>query len=182
MHLHPAMIAFYDHRRMHASDATLVRRVLHGTWHATRHLEAVLATDDGLDLSELMVLEYAALSDLGPSAIADALRLPDHAVSRLLGRLEAAGLVERRVDRSDARRREINATGAGHAQLERLHKALRTHVGTMLQAEDAERLRAFAGVLTAIVAADAPARPLDDVSGSDATRSAARPGSGPRHR
>ena len=182
MHLHPAMIAFYDHRRMQRFDATLVRRLLHGTWHATRHVDAVLAEAGALDASELMVLEYAALSNLGPSAIAEALRLPDHAVSRVLGRLEAAGLVERRLDPSDARRRALSATDAGRAQLERLHDALQAHFGTMLQAHDADRLRAFASVLTAIVAAEAPMLPSADVSGSGAAPSDAPRGRRSRRR
>jgi DNA-binding MarR family transcriptional regulator len=180
MPLHPAMIAFYDYRRMHVLDATLARRFLHGTWHATRQLEAVAATAGALDLSELMVLEYAASSDLGPSAIAEALRLPDHTVSRLLGRLEAAGLVERRLDPDDARRRTLSATSDGRAQLARLHDALQAHFGTLLRAHDADRQRAFATVLTTIVAAEAPAPPSTEVNGSGATRSADHPGSGPR--
>ena len=182
MHLHPAMSALYDHRRMHVFDATLARRFLHGAWHATRQLEAVAATAGALDLSELMVLEYAASSDLGPSAIAEALRLPDHTVSRLLGRLEAAGLVERRLDPGDARRRTLSATSAGRAQLARLHDALQAHFGTLLHAHDGDRLRSFATVLTTIVAAEAPAQPSAEVNGSDAAPSDDRRGSAPRRR
>ncbi len=167
---------------MDMSDRALARRFLHGTWHATRHLEAVLATEGPLDLAELLVLEYATLSDLGPSAIAEALRLPHHTVSRVLGRLETTGHVERRLDPSDARRRVIATTEAGRAQLERLHDALQAHVGSLLQAQGATNLGAFAVVLTAIVAADAPSVAGQALSGSDAVPSGDRRGSAPRRR
>lgn len=182
MHLHPAMIVFYDGRRMQAPDAVLARRFLHGCWHASRQLEALLAMQGDVGLSDLVVLEYAAYSDLGPSAIADAVRLPDHTVSRVLGRLEAAGLVERHLAQGDGRRRTLVATGAGRALLERLHHAIQVHVAALVPDHDAARLTVFADVLTAVVAAD-PAAPTDAaLSGSGAARSGARRGSAPRRR
>lgn len=167
---------------MSTLDSGLTRRLVHGTWHATRQLETVLALTGDLDLSALVVLEYAVLSDLGPSAIADALRLPDHTVSRVLGRLEDAGLIERRLDPRDARRRTIRATPAGRSLLQRLHEALHARVAAMLHGQDATRLAAFADVLTAIIAADTPAPTDAALSGSGAARSGARRGSAPRRR
>ncbi|TVR86155.1 MAG: MarR family transcriptional regulator [Trueperaceae bacterium] len=165
---------------MQASDAPFARRYLHGAWHAVRHVERVLADVGDLDLTELVVLEYASLSDLGPGAIADALRLAPHTVSRTLGRLASAGLLERRVAVGDARRRTLVPTPSGSATLARLHAALGAHLTTMLGDQHPERLRAFADVLTAIVAADAPSEPTSEVSGSGAAPSADRPRSGSR--
>jgi DNA-binding MarR family transcriptional regulator len=176
------MIAFYDAHVTQASPSAVSRRFLHGAWHAYRHLEAVLAEAGPLDLTELVVLEYAALSDLGPSAIADALRLPDHTVSRVLGRLEGLGLLERRLDPSDHRRRALLPTRAGRAQLDTLHAALQRHVDAIVHDHDAEQLAAFASVLTAIVAADAPSAATPDLSGSGAAPSDAPRGTRSRRR
>lgn len=175
-------IAVYNYLVMHSSALEVSRRFLHGTWHATRHLEAVLATAGPLDLTEFVVLEYAALSDLGPSGIADALRLPDHTVSRVLGRLESLDLLERQLDPDDHRRRALLPTRQGRAQLDTLHATLQRHVERILPDHDAEQLRTFATVLTAVVAAEAPSETTPVVSGSGATPSDAPRGRRSRRR
>lgn len=160
-----------------------MRRYLHGAWHASRQLEAVLAQAGPLDLTELVVLEYAVLSDLGPSGIAAALRLPAHTVSRVLGRLEATGLLQRRLDDDDARRRTLVPTRAGRTLLERLHRELHAHVGPLLAVHQPQQLSAFASVLTGVVAAEGSS---DDasatVSGSGAAPSDGRRGRRSRRR
>jgi len=165
---------------MQASDPAFARRYLHGAWHAVRHVERVLAAAGDIDLTDLVVLEYASLSDLGPSAIADALRVPPHTVSRALGRLASGGLLERRIAAGDARRRTLVPTTSGLATLSRLHASLGSHVAAVLGDQHPDRLRAFADVLTAVVASDATTAGDDDVSGSHAARSGDRRGSGPR--
>ncbi len=167
---------------MHAADPSFARRFLHGAWHAVRQVERVLADAGDLDLTDLVVLEYASLSDLGPSAIADAVRLPPHTVSRALGRLASAGLLERRVAAGDARRRSLEPTRSGSAMLARLHAALGAHVTAMLGDQPPDRLRAFADVLTTVVSSDAAIPGERQVSGSDATRSADPPRSGSHRR
>lgn len=164
---------------MHVSDPSFSRRYLHGAWHAVRQVERVLADAGDLDLTDLVVLEYASLSALGPGAIADALRLQPHTVSRALGRLASGGLLERRVADGDARRRSLAPTAAGSATLARLHAVLGEHVAAMLGDHSPDRLRAFADVLTSVVAADAAAADESQVSGPGATRSADHPRSGP---
>lgn len=167
---------------LHASDPSFARRYLHGAWHAVRQLERTLADAGDLDLTDLVVLEYASLSDLGPGAIAEALRLAPHTVSRALGKLASAGLLERRVAEDDARRRTLVATPSGLAALARLHGALGDHVTAMLGDQRPDRLRAFADVLTAVVASDAAPATDPPVSGRGAGRSDDHPGSGPRRR
>jgi DNA-binding MarR family transcriptional regulator len=51
---------------------------------------------------------------------ADALQLRHHSAVELVDRAEAAGLLERRVDPSDARRHLLTLTADGEAKLERL--------------------------------------------------------------
>lgn len=103
---------------------------MHGVWGMHRrlqvHLEPGLVDACGLHLDDFVLLETVALTDLAPGEVALALRLPPHAVSRGLGRLEGAGLVQRRIDPGDARRRSVALTDAGRAALARAHAHLET--------------------------------------------------------
>lgn len=117
-----------------ASDA--IRRLVHGAWGvhqriATR-LDPGLAEACGLDLDDFVLLETFALTDLAPGEVATALRLQPHTVSRGLGRLEEAGLVLRRIDPEDARRRTVALTDGGRTALARAHAYLERTLGHLL--------------------------------------------------
>lgn len=99
-------------------------------WHAflqahayvTRRLAAELEVEDGLSLAEfdaLIQLAVAPARRRRMSDLADAVLLSRSGVSRMVDRLEAAGLVERRMCPSDARGAEAMLTPAGEARLQR---------------------------------------------------------------
>ena len=123
-----------------------------------RQLETVLgpklAAETGLELVELLTLDYVAHTDLGPSQIASAMRLPDHAVSRLLGRLERAGHLARSVARDDARRRSLRLTPAGREALGRAHAATSATLSPLLRELGSARLQGLTEALTLVAAAD----------------------------
>lgn len=117
-------------------------------------LTPALAADAGVDLTEVVMLEYVAHTDLGPSQIATAMRLPDHAVSRLLGRLERGGLLRRTVAAGDARRRVLRVTPAGREALAQAHARLATSLAPLLGELGPQRLHALIEALTLVVAAE----------------------------
>lgn len=122
--------------RTTTSLAEASRRLVHGVWgmhrRLTVRLEPGLPEACGLDLDDFVLLETLALSDLAPGEVAMALRLPPHAVSRGLGRLEGAGLVVRKIAPGDARRRMVVLTDAGRAALARAHAHLEGALGGWL--------------------------------------------------
>ncbi len=134
-----------------------------------RQLETLLgprvAAAAGIELVELVALDYVAHTALGPGEIASAMRLPDHAVSRLLGRLERAGHLARSVARDDARRRTLRLTATGRAALERAHAAVATSLAPLLQELGPARLRGLTEALTLVATAEPGERP-DDASGA----------------
>ena len=82
----------------------------------TRALEAELEAEHGLSLSSLELLGRLAAADertLRLTALADQTGLSLSRVSRIMDVLEARGLVERRLCRSDARARNAWLTDAG---------------------------------------------------------------------
>ncbi len=146
---------------MQATDRDLTRRYLHGVWNAMRHLDTLLTprlTEElGLDLTDLVLLEYVAHTDLGPSQIASVMRLPDHTVSRLLGRLELSGLLQRTVATGDARRRVLRVTPTGRQALASAHAELSAGLAPLLRDLGPQRLQALVETLTLVVAAEAEA-------------------------
>jgi DNA-binding MarR family transcriptional regulator len=100
----------------------------------------------------LLELRRAGGDGLRPIEIEGRLLLAQHNVSRLLNRLAADGLVERRPCVSDGRGQIIALTAAGSELLRRMwptyRAAIPRHVGTRLGGdEDAEMLRQLLGRL-----------------------------------
>jgi DNA-binding MarR family transcriptional regulator len=139
---------------MQASSRDAPRHLVHAFWAVRQRLDArvgaPLAEATGLDLMEFVLLEYAAMTDLSPTEIAAAVRVPEHTVSRRLGSLERAGLLHRRIDPDDGRRRTLMLTGAGRARLAEGFARL----GPMLDELGATRVAALLDALTAFAAAD----------------------------
>ena len=84
-------------------------------WTAPSFLVAVSARE-GIDLDSTSITAISVLDRIGPqrpSALADRLATGASNVSKVLGRLETAGLIERRKDESDARATLIHLTPAG---------------------------------------------------------------------
>jgi len=92
-----------------------------------RRLAAELEAEEGLSLADFDALIQLAIAPdrrRRMSDLADAVLLSRSGVSRMVDRLVAAGLVERRMCPSDARGAEATLTPAGEA---RLRKAAETH-------------------------------------------------------
>jgi len=92
----------------------------------------------------LWELERAGKVGLRPFALENALLLEQHNLSRLLDRLEARGLVERRRCESDGRGQLVVATPAGQALRREIwpvyRVAIQEAVGAQLSDADAGRL------------------------------------------
>lgn len=100
----------------------------------------------------LLELRRAGGDGLRPVEIEGRLLLAQHNVSRLLSRLEADGLIERRPCASDGRGHIIALTAAGSELLRRMwptyRAAIQRHVGDRVGSdEDAEKLRQLLGRL-----------------------------------
>ena len=117
-------------------------------------LTPALATDSDIALTDVVLLEYVAHTDLGPSQIAAGMRLPGHTLSRLLGRLERDGLLQRSVAAGDARRRVLRVTPAGREALTHAHARLATGLAPLLGELGPQRLHALIDALTLVVAAE----------------------------
>jgi DNA-binding MarR family transcriptional regulator len=87
----------------------------------TGALECVLQDEHGLGVSEFEVLERLAAGDSDErrmQELADAVHLSQSALSRLIGRLEAEGLVTRAICSEDRRGIFACVTDAGRARYE----------------------------------------------------------------
>lgn len=154
---------------MQPADIDVSRRFLHAFWAVRQRVEArvgaPLRRELGIDLTDIVLLEYAAMTDLSPTEIAAAVRLPEHGVSRRLGALEHAGLLHRRLDPKDARRRRLVLTGAGRARLSDARTAVHQRLAPILGELGPARLAALLDALTALAAADDTA--ADDASAGE---------------
>ncbi|HXQ96642.1 MAG TPA: MarR family winged helix-turn-helix transcriptional regulator [Candidatus Acidoferrales bacterium] len=141
-----------------------------------RRLEADLVGETGMSLAHYDVLVQLALADgrrLRMHELAERVLLSRSGITRVVDRLEADGLVERRVCQSDARGSFAVLSEAGLTQLHRatpVHFAgVRRHFVGPLRATE---LEALADLLERLVAAqgssapDAGRRPVRPVPGS----------------
>lgn len=99
----------------------------------------------------LLELRRAADEGLRPQALQQAMLLEQHRISRLLDRLEAAGLVERRPCPDDRRGQVVQLTSAGGATLSRTwpvyRRAIARHFAEPLEPGEAETLVRILGRL-----------------------------------
>jgi DNA-binding MarR family transcriptional regulator len=101
----------------------------------------------------LVELERADGCGMRPFELEERLRLPQYGLSRLIARLEEAGLVERHSCTTDRRGQFIAATEAGRVMRRRMAPvyaaAVQQAVGARLPAGEAERLADLLGRLIA---------------------------------
>jgi DNA-binding MarR family transcriptional regulator len=101
----------------------------------------------------LVELERAGGCGLRPFALEEALLLPQYGLSRLLARMEAAGLVARGSCPDDRRGQLVALTDAGRAVRERMWPvyaaAVQAAVGARLSQDEAEALAELLGRLAA---------------------------------
>lgn len=101
----------------------------------------------------LLELERVGDAGLRPFALEQALLLPQYGLSRLLARIEQAGLIRRCVCPADGRGQVVAITPAGRDMRARIWPvyaaALQAAIGTRLDAAEAASLAALLGKLSA---------------------------------
>ena len=101
----------------------------------------------------LLELSRADGGGLRPFALEQELLLAQYNLSRLVDRLEKAGLIERRTCPEDGRGQIVAITRSGRALVKRMwpiyRAAIARHVGAKLSEDEAARLAALLGKLTA---------------------------------
>jgi DNA-binding MarR family transcriptional regulator len=129
-----------------------------------RRLDDDLQAEHGMSLQEygaLLYLAWAPERRLRMSRLADGLVLSKSGVTRLVDRLVADGLVERRVCPTDARGAEAHITPAG---VERLRAAAPTHLrgigAYFLDVVEAADLATLARALSSVAASGGVPDPL----------------------
>ena len=104
-----------DVQHPYSSDFLAALTSVIAQWTAPGFLVAVAAREavnlDSTSITAITILDRAG--PLRPSALAEHLATGASNVSKVLGRLDAAGLIERRKDEADARASVIHLTPAG---------------------------------------------------------------------
>ncbi len=114
---------------------------------------------DGLEVSLAAARVMARISDNGPCRISDLAvqeRSSQPTITNHIKRLEAAGLVERAVDATDARAWLIDLTPRGRQRLGEIRTQLGTNIEPMLETlsvRDRKALRAGLEVMQRMIAA-----------------------------
>ncbi len=131
---------------------------------AMSHVEGALKAADLPPVAwydVLVELDRTGPCGVRPFTLEEALQLPQYGLSRLLARLEAAGLVLRGTCPSDGRGQVVVMTDAGREMMQRMAPvhaaALQQAVGARLSADEADGLAHLLGRL--IASPEEPAAP-----------------------
>jgi DNA-binding MarR family transcriptional regulator len=135
------------------TDTELAARLRLAITRTARRLRQEAGTDLGpSQLAALATIERHG--PLAPSDVAARERIKRPTVTRILARLDAAGLVERLPDPSDGRAAIVSVTSEGRALLRRLRQRKTAYLARRLgelPAEDIAALERAAGVLEALL-------------------------------
>lgn len=124
----------YRLQRLFAASGAPVIRLLEGRFGITRREWRLLAT-------------LASRGPLSPSGLADECHLDRPRASRAIGSLRAKGLVERGVQRGDARGAQVVLTGAGSALYQKIFVEVAGINAQLVECLDEAGLQAFEGAL-----------------------------------
>jgi DNA-binding MarR family transcriptional regulator len=116
---------------------------------ATR-LARRLRQESGTDLTPSQLSALAAVDRHGPltlGALAELERVAPPSVTKVVTKLEAAGLVERRTDAADRRVAWVSVTTTGASRLARIRKRRRVWLAARLSALDAHDRQRLAAAL-----------------------------------
>ena len=134
-------------------------------------LTAEMESETGMTLDRYGILLVLAQADGGvmrPSELADSLPLTRSGTTRLIDRLEADGLVERRTCDADKRGCLIGLTPAGQEEFRRagrVHlRGIDEHLGSHVSAEDLSELSRILERVAAGLGAGAPSGSTSAVS------------------
>ena len=124
-------------------------------------LARILRQQDQLGLTPTMTAALTTIGRDGPltlGALAACEQVSPPTITRVVGKLEAAGLVRRRPDAADGRVTRVELSAAGRRQLEAGRIRRTAWLATRLRelpAEDLVRLEEAAGVLERLTTAEA---------------------------
>jgi DNA-binding MarR family transcriptional regulator len=125
-------------------------------------LARILRQQDQLGLTPTMTAALATIGREGPltlGALAASEQVSPPTITRVVSKLEAAGLVRRRPDRADGRVTRVELSAAGRRQLEAGRIRRTAWLSTRLRdlpPEDLVRLEQAAAVLERLTSAPAP--------------------------
>ena len=125
-------------------------------------LARILRQQDQLGLTPTMTAALATIGREGPltlGALAASEQVSPPTITRVVSKLEAAGLVRRRPDRADGRVTRVELSAAGRRQLEAGRIRRTAWLSTRLRdlpPEDLVRLEQAAAVLERLTSAHAP--------------------------
>jgi DNA-binding MarR family transcriptional regulator len=129
---------------------------------STTRLARILRQQDQLGLTPTLSAALATIAREGPltlGALAASEQVAPPTITRVVGKLEAAGLVHRRPDPRDGRVSRVELSAAGRLQLETGRTRRTAWLATRLRelpAEDLVRLEEAAGVLERLTSAPSP--------------------------
>ena len=129
---------------------------------STTRLARILRQQDQLGLTPTMTAALATIGREGPltlGALAASEQVSPPTITRVVGKLEAAGLVRRRPDPADGRVTRVELSAAGRRQLDTGRTRRTAWLATRLRelpAEDFERLAEAADVLERLTSAPGP--------------------------
>lgn len=109
-----------------------------------------IKTRFGLDLADVFLLGYVAHTDMSPSALAETMQIPAHAISRRLDGLEKSSLIRRTLDPQDQRRRVVTLTQAGQKTLRAARGDLHQEIEAMLGSRSTAELEPFLNTMNAL--------------------------------
>jgi DNA-binding MarR family transcriptional regulator len=129
---------------------------------STTRLARILRQQDQLGLTPTLTAALATIAREGPltlGALATSEQVSPPTITRVVGKLEAAGLVRRRPDPTDGRVSRVELSPAGRRQLDTGRTRRTAWLATRLRElppEDLARLHEAAGVLERLTSAPAP--------------------------
>ncbi len=119
---------------MQASSAT--HRFLKGFWELRqklfKSLGGKLKVSCGIEFSHFQILRYISRQDLTPGQLSEEMHIPAHGISRALEALEDQGLLERKLNPTDARKRSLTITKKGTAILKASDAIIETEVKAII--------------------------------------------------
>ena len=127
------------------------QRLMLSLWHLHEALVARvdnrLKREQGASLREYLLLTFVEQGVNRTSDVARTLNLPGYAASRMVEPLWRTGLLERTVDRTDARSFNLSLSKTGEARLRKAEHIVFGELGALLERFEPEQRQAFLTML-----------------------------------
>jgi DNA-binding MarR family transcriptional regulator len=123
------------------------QRFLKGFWmlrqRLFRDVGGKLRDKHGVEFGHMQVLRYIAQHQATPTELSEAMQIPAHGISRMLEALETQGLLERKLNPTDARKRVLTITKKGELVLKKSHAIIDNELKGMLSVLSPKDLEVF---------------------------------------